>query len=70
MADVEAADGTAAQVPESIPPDAFDLPISDMFANTKLLANVRTSDAVGELKTKLESLTGTGYAPSGASVID
>jgi hypothetical protein len=30
-----------------------------MFANAKLLANVRTSDAVGELKTKLESLTGT-----------
>jgi hypothetical protein len=48
-----------AQVPESIPPDAFDLPISDMFANAKLLANVRTSDAVGELKAKLAALTGT-----------
>jgi hypothetical protein len=53
MADVEAADGSGAQVPETIPPDSFDLLISDMFANTKLLANVRTSDAVGELKTKL-----------------
>ena len=58
MADAEAADGTAAQVPEGAPPEAFDLPISDMFANAKTLANVRTSDAVGELKTKLaEQLT-------------
>jgi hypothetical protein len=56
MVDVEATDGTGAQVPESIPPEAFDLPISDMFANAKLLANVRTSDAVWELKTKLEAL--------------
>ena len=50
MADVEAAAETEAQAPESIPPEAFDLTISDMFANAKLLANVRTSDAVGELK--------------------
>ena len=56
---VEAADGSGAQVPETIPPDSFDLLISDMFANTKLLANVRPS----------ASATATDSSPSGFSSI-
>ena len=69
MADIEAAGGTAALVPESIPPEGFDLLISDMFANAKLLANVRTCDAVGELKTKLAELLTAGTEADALRVV-
>lgn len=49
-----------AMLNEGIPGAAFDLSISEILGgNEKVLANVRTSDAVGVLKKKLEALTGT-----------
>eukprot|EP01046_Picozoa_sp_COSAG06_P041368 COSAG06_NODE_5127_length_3699_cov_22.423611_1_plen_497_part_00 len=56
--DAEVAD--LAEVHEHETPETtFDLPISDMFGNGKILANNRTNDAVSTAKQKLAKQTGT-----------
>ena len=56
--DAEVAD--LAEVHEHETPEtSFDLPISDMFGNGKILANNRTNDAVSTAKQKLAKQTGT-----------
>eukprot|EP01043_Picozoa_sp_COSAG02_P100620 COSAG02_NODE_36701_length_451_cov_1.556818_1_plen_79_part_01 len=45
-------------MPEQVPEEAFDQPISDMLGNLKVLPNVRTTDAVWAVKLKLAAETG------------
>ena len=47
-----------ADVPEHVPADAFDLPVSHMLGDEKTLANNRATDAVSAAKQKLAEQTG------------